>query len=75
MAIENLTFEIYFRFSRIQTYIIFYFLRILLAKQFPSIIEVPGVGFSAAIAGVDHTKFGFYQFQRFLFIVLIVISI
>ena len=31
------------------------------------------VGFS--VAGLDHTKFGFYQFQSFLFIVVIVISI
>ena len=32
-AIENLKFEIYFRFRRIQTYRIFYFLRRLLAKH------------------------------------------
>ena len=28
-----------------------------------------------SVAGLDHTKFGFYQFQSFLFIVVIVISI
>ena len=33
MAIENLRFEIYFRFSRIKTYRIFYFLRRLFAKH------------------------------------------
>ena len=33
MAIENLRFEIYFRFSRIQTYRIFYFLQRLFAKH------------------------------------------
>ena len=27
------------------------------------------------LAGLDHTKFGFYHFQSFLFIVVIVISI
>ena len=32
-AIENLRFEIYFRFSRIQTYRMFYFLRRLFAKH------------------------------------------
>ena len=32
-AIENLRFEIYFRFSRISTYRIFYFLRRLFAKH------------------------------------------
>ena len=32
-AIENLSFEIYFRFSRIQTHRIFYFLRRLFAKH------------------------------------------
>ena len=31
------------------------------------------VGFS--VAGLDRTKLGVYQFQRFLFIVVIVISI
>ena len=31
------------------------------------------VGFS--VAGLDHSKFGFYQFQSFLFIAVIVISI
>ena len=36
-------------------------------------LYVPRAGFS--VAGLDHTKFGFYQFQRFLFIVVIVISI
>ena len=36
-------------------------------------LSVPSVGFS--VAGLDHTKFGFYQFQSFLFIVVIVISI
>ena len=35
--------------------------------------EVPSVGLS--VAGLDHTKFGFDQFQSFLFIVVIVISI
>ena len=32
-AIENLRFEVYFRFSRIQAYRIFYFLRRLFAKH------------------------------------------
>ena len=32
-AIENLGFEVYFRFSRIQAYRIFYFLRRLFAKH------------------------------------------
>ena len=59
---ENLRFEIYFRLSRIQTYRFFYFLR-------SSLI----VGFS--VAGLDHAKLGVYQFQSFLMIVDIVISI
>ena len=33
MAIENLRFEIYFRFSRIQTHRTFYFLRGLFANN------------------------------------------
>ena len=33
MAIENLRFGIYFRFSRIQAYRIFYFLQRLIAKH------------------------------------------
>ena len=33
---------------------------------------VPSVGFS--VTGLDHTKFGFFQFQSFLFIVVIVIK-
>ena len=33
MAIENLRFEKYFRFSRIQTYRIFYFLQRLFAEH------------------------------------------
>ena len=36
-------------------------------------IKVPGVGFS--VAGLDRAKFGFYRFQSFLFIVVIVIPI
>ena len=36
-------------------------------------LYVPSVGF--LVAGLDHTKFGSYQFQSFLFIVVIVISI
>ena len=28
-----------------------------------------------SVAGLDHTKLGFYQFQSFLFVVVIVISI
>ena len=69
-AIENLRFEIYFRFSRIQTYRIFtsYGGYSLNTKH-----QVPSVGFSAA--GLDRAKFGFYQFQSYLFIVVIVISI
>ena len=35
-------------------------------------LNVPGVGFS--VAGLDRAKFGFYRFQIFLFIVVIVIS-
>ena len=34
---------------------------------------VPSVGFS--VAGLDRAKLGFYQFQKVLFIVVIVISI
>ena len=37
------------------------------------LLKVPCVGFS--VAGLDHTKFLFYQFQRFLFIVVIVKSL
>ena len=36
-------------------------------------LEIPSVGFS--VAGLDRAKFGFYQFQSFLFVVVIVISI
>ena len=36
-------------------------------------LSVPGVGFSVAV--LDRVKFGFYRFQSFLFIVVIVISI
>ena len=36
-------------------------------------IKVPDVGFS--VAGLDRAKFGFYRFQSFLFIVVIVIPI
>ena len=36
-------------------------------------LKVPSVGFS--LAGLDHTKSGVYQFQSFLFIVVIVIPI
>ena len=46
---------------------IFFFSRRLFANT------TPGVGLS--IAGLDHAKFGFYRFQRFLFIVVMVISI
>ena len=35
-------------------------------------VSVPGVRFS--VAGLDRAKFGFYRFQSFLFIVVIVIS-
>ena len=35
--------------------------------------EVPSVGFS--VGGLGHTKFGFYQFQSYPFIVVIVILI
>ena len=35
--------------------------------------NVPSVGFS--VAGLDRAKLGVYQFQSFLFIVVIVISI
>ena len=55
---ENLRFEIYFRFSRIQTYRIFYFLRRLFAKH-----------------QTLSSSLGFYHFQSFLFLVVIVISI
>ena len=36
-------------------------------------LKVPSVGFS--VTGLDRAKFGFYHFQSFLFIVVIVISI
>ena len=64
-------FETYFRFSRIQTYRMFYFLRRSFAKH--QTLSSYSVGFS--VAGLGHTKFSFYQFQSFLFIVVIVISI
>ena len=69
-AIENLRFQIYFRFSRIQTYRIFtsYGGYLLNTKLY-----VPSVGVS--VAGLDRAKLGVYQFQSFLFIVVIVISI
>ena len=35
-------------------------------------LQVPSVGFS--VAGLDRAKFGFYRFQSFLFIVVIVTS-
>ena len=57
--------EIYFRFSGIQTYRIFYSLRRLFAKH-----QVAG-----PVTDLDHTKLGVYQFQSFLFIVVIIISI
>ena len=69
-AIERLRYEIYSRFNRIQTYRSFYFLRRLFAKHQN---EVPSVGFS--VGGLGHTKFGFYQFQSYPFIVVIVILI
>ena len=68
-AIENLRFEIYFRFSRIQTYRVFYFLRRFFVKH----QTLSFVGFS--VAGQDRAKLGDYQFQSFLLIVVIVISI
>ena len=70
MAIQNLKFEIYFRFSRIQTYRIFtsYGGYLLNTK-----LQVPSVGFS--VAGLDRAKLCVYLFQSFLFIVVIVISI
>ena len=70
-TIENLMCEIHFRFSRIQTYRMSYFLRRSFAKH--QTLSSYSVGFS--VAGLDHTKFSFYQFQSFLFIVVIVISI
>ena len=36
-------------------------------------LQVPSAGFS--VVGLDHTAFGFYQFESFLFIVVMVISI
>ena len=36
-------------------------------------LEVPSVGFT--VAGLDHTKFGFFQFQSFLLTVGMAISI
>ena len=36
-------------------------------------LEIPGVRFS--LAGLDRAELGVYQFQSFLFIVVIVISI
>ena len=67
-VIENLRFEIHFVLVEFKHTDFFFFLRTLFAKH-----QVPSVGFS--VAGLDHTKFGFYQFQSFLFIVVIVISI
>ena len=60
----------HFRFCRIQTYRIVYFLRRLFDKHQ---LLVPSVGFS--VAGLDCAKLGFYHFQSFLFIVVIVVSI
>ena len=70
MAIENLRFEIYFCFSRIQTYRNFtsYGGYLLNTK-----LLVPSIGFS--VAGLNRAKLGVYQLQSFLFIVVIVISI
>ena len=60
-TIWNVRSELYLRFIWIQTYRIFYFLRMLFAKHL--------------IAGLDRAKFWFYLFQSFLFIVVIMISI
>ena len=49
-----------------------YFLRLLYAKH-QTLSSWASVGFS--VAGLNRTKFGFYHFQSFLFIVVIVISI
>ena len=61
----------YFRFIRIQTYRIFYFVRRLFAEH--QTLSSLSAGFS--VAGLDCAKLGVYQFQSFLFIVVIVISI
>ena len=53
-------------------YRISYFLQLLYAKH-QTLSSWASVGFS--VAGLDRTKFGFYHFQSFLFIVVIVISI
>ena len=49
----------------------YYFLRRLFAKHQTLSSSVSGVGFS--VAGLDRAKLGVYQFQSFLFIVVIVI--
>ena len=36
-------------------------------------LKIPGVRFS--VSGLDRAKFGFYRFQSFLFIVVMVVSI
>ena len=59
-AIGNLMFEIYLRFSRIQTYRIFYFLRRLFAKH-------------QTLSSSSRTRSR--KIRRSLFIVVIVISI
>ena len=69
-AIENIRFEIYFRFIWIQTYRIVYFSRRLFAKHH-TISSWCRIFSSRSIS----SKFRFYLFQSFLFIVVIVISI
>ena len=56
------------RFSRTQTKNFLLLTEVIYIKLY-----VPSVGFS--VAGLDRPKFGFYQFQSCLFIVVIVISI
>ena len=66
-AIE--TIEIYLCFIWIQPHRIFFFSRRVLAKHHTISSRC------RILAGLDSAKFGFYRFQRFLFIVVIVTSI
>ena len=65
MKYTNFSFE----FKRIYTFFLISHAGYLLNTK----LYVSCVGFS--VAGLDHSKFGFYRFQTFLLIVVIVISI
>ena len=70
MAIENLRFEIYFRFSRIQTYRTFYFLRGLFANN-----QTLSSQFWIFSSRSRSHKIRLLSISKFLFLVVIVTSI